>query len=161
MISQACYFSDFRSFANVALRQLARWLLVVLLVVFVVDLVSSPFHGHHHIGGPDGYLNHLADDSHFVSAAVADHENHSRHSEDTDHSGGHEISALQFTPMQLSKPESVAKALAFVPLFIFFGLLTQPTAERVVRWRSGRNSVPIPLFRTVPPDGRAPPSLHA
>lgn len=161
MISPARHLSDSRSPAHAADGRLGRWLLVLLLLVFVFDLISSPFHAHHHAGGPEGYSSHLADDSHFAPAAVTEHQTHSRHSEGADHSGGHGISAIQSALTQLFTSGSVTKAFALVPLFAIFGLLTQPIAERLVRWRPGRQSVRIPLFRTVPPDGRAPPSLHA
>ncbi len=161
MIAQACHLSVSRSPAHAPDGQFWRGLLVLLLFVFVFDLMSSPFHAHHHAGGPEGYASHLADDSHFASAAVTEQENDSLHSEAADHSGGHGMSAVQSASTPLFKSESVAKAFALVPLFVFFGLLTHPTAERLVRWRPGRQSVLIPLFRTVPPDGRAPPSLHA
>lgn len=140
---------------------LLRWLLVL---VVAVDLISSPFHAHHHESGPEGYSNHAGqlDVGHSAFEQAAQDDGLSLHadSDNADHGGGHSMSALQGAPIQLASPASVPKLLALVPLFVLFGLITQPVAEALVRWRPGRERVPIPLFRTVPPDGRAPPSLH-
>ena len=140
---------------------LVRWLLVL---VIAVDLISSPFHAHHHDSGPEGYSSHAGqlDVGHSSFEQTAQDEDLSLHvdSDNADHRGGHSMSALQGAPIQLASPESAPKLLALVPLFVFVGLLAQPVAEALVRWRPGRERVPIPLFRTVPPDGRAPPSLH-
>ncbi|MGJ7583041.1 hypothetical protein ACSFA3_23015 [Variovorax sp. RHLX14] len=140
---------------------LVRWLLVL---VIAVDLISSPFHAHHHESGPEAYSSHAGqlDVGHSSFEQVAQDDDHSLHvdSDNADHGGGHSMSALQGTPIQLATPDSAPKFLALVPLFVLFGLITQPVAEALVRWRPGRERVPIPLFRTVPPDGRAPPSLH-
>lgn len=160
-MAQACRPSDSRSATHAPDGRAGRWLLVLLLLLLVFDLISSPFHAHHHAGSPEGYASHLANDSHFASAAVTEHENDSLHSEGADHRGGHGASAVQSASIQLFKSEFVAKAFALIPLFVFLGMLTQPNAERVVRWRPGRNSVAIALFRALPPCGRAPPSLHA
>ncbi len=147
--------------AKAGVMLLVRWLLVL---VIAVDLISSPFHAHHHESGPEGYSSHAGqlDVGHSSFEQVAQDDDHSLHvdSDNTDHGGGHSMSALQGTPIQLASPDSAPKLLALVPLFVFFGLVTQPVAEALVRWRPDRERVPIPLFRTVPPDGRAPPSLH-
>ncbi|MGJ7524898.1 hypothetical protein [Variovorax sp. GB1P17] len=143
------------------LMSLMRWLLVL---VIAVDLISSPFHAHHHESGPEGYSSHASQPdvghSSFEQAAPDDDLSLHADSDNADHGGGHSMSALQGAPIQLASPDSAPKLLALVPLFVLFGLLTQPVAEALVRWRPGRERVPIPLFRTVPPDGRAPPSLH-
>lgn len=41
--------------AKAALMLLVRWLLVL---VIAMDLISSPFHAHHHESGPEGYSSH-------------------------------------------------------------------------------------------------------
>ena len=147
--------------AKVGVMLLVRWLLVL---VIAVDLISSPFHAHHHESGPEGYSSHAgqldAGHSSFEQAPQADELSLHVDSDDADHGGGHSLSALQGAPIQLASPDSAPKLLALVPLFVLFGLITQPVAEALARWRPGRERVPIPLFRTVPPDGRAPPQLH-
>lgn len=146
---------------KVGVTLLVRWLLVL---VIAVDLISSPFHAHHHDSGPEGYSSHAsqldAGHSSFEQSAQADELSLHVDSDNADHFGGHSMSALQGAPIQLASPDSAPKLLALVPLFVLFGFITQPVAEALVRWRPGRERVPIPSFRTVPPDGRAPPSLH-
>jgi hypothetical protein len=147
--------------AKAGVMLLVRWLLVLIIAV---DLISSPFHAHHHESGPEGYSSHAGqlDVGHSSFEQAAQNDELSLHVDagDADHGGGHSMSALQGAPIQLASPDSAPKLLALVPLFVFFGLITQPVAEALVRWHPGRERVPIPLFRTVPPDGRAPPSLH-
>jgi hypothetical protein len=147
--------------AKAGVMLLMRWLLVL---VIAVDLISSPFHAHHHESGPEGYSSHagLLDVGHSSFEQAAPDDDLSLHvdSDNADHGSGHSMSALQGAPIQLASPDSAPKFLALVPLLVFVGLLAQPAAEALVRWRTGRERVPIPLFRTVPPDGRAPPSLH-
>lgn len=162
MTARAFQLSESVAPAKAVVMLLMRWLLVL---VIAVDLVSSPFHAHHHESGPEGYSSHAGqlDVGHSSFEQVA-HQNDdlSLHvdSDNADHGGGHSMSALQGTPIQLASPDSAPKLLALVPLFVLFGLITQSVAEALTRWRPGRERVPIPLFRTVPPDGRAPPSLH-
>lgn len=140
---------------------LVRWLLVL---VIAVDLISSPFHAHHHEIGPEGYASHVGHldvgHSSFEQAVQEDEISLHGDPDDTDHIGGHSMSALQSAPLQPASPESTPKFLAIAPLFVLIGLLVQPVAEALVPWRSSRERPSIPPFRTVPPDGRAPPSLH-
>lgn len=147
--------------AKAGVMLLVRWLLVL---VIAVDLISSPFHAHHHESGPEGYSSHAGQldvgHSSFEQSSQADELSLHVDSDDADHGGGHSMSALQSTPIQLVSSDSAPKLLALVPVFVLFGLITQPVAEALARWHPGRERVPIPLFRTVPPDGRAPPSLH-
>lgn len=161
MTARAFQLSESVAPAKAGVMLLVRWLLVL---VIAVDLISSPFHAHHHESGPEGYSSHAGqlDVSHSSFEQVAQEDDHSRHvdSDDADLGGGHSMSALQGTPIQLASPDSAPKLLALVPLFVLFRLITQPVAEALARWRPGRERVPIPLFRTVPPDGHAPPSLH-
>ncbi|MGJ7538498.1 MULTISPECIES: hypothetical protein [unclassified Variovorax] len=163
MTARAFQLSEPAAPAKAGVMLLMRWLLVL---VIAVDLISSPFHAHHHESGPEGYSSHASqlDAGHSSFEQAAQDDDHLLHVDsdnaDADHRGGHSMSALQGTPIQLASPDSAPKFLALVPLFVFVGLLTQPMAEALVRWRPGRERVPIPLFRTVPPDGRAPPSLH-
>ncbi|MGJ7568870.1 hypothetical protein ACSFBM_33810 [Variovorax sp. GB1R11] len=161
MTARAFQLSESVAPAKAGVMMVVRWLLVL---VIAVDLISSPFHAHHHESGPEGYSSHAAqlDVGHSSFEQVAQDDDHALHvdSDNADHGGGHSMSALQGTPIQLANPDSAPKLLALVPLFVLFGLITQPVAEALVRWHPGRERVPIPLFRTVPPDGRAPPSLH-
>lgn len=161
MTVRAFQLSESVASAKAGVMLLVRWSLVL---VIAVDLISSPFHAHHHESGPEGYSSHAAqlDVGHSSFEQAAQDDDLSLHvdSDNADHGGGHSMSALQGTPIQLATPDSAPKLLALVPLFVLFGLVTQPVAEALARWRPDRERVPIPLFRTVPPDGRAPPSLH-
>lgn len=161
MNARAFQLSESVAPAKAGVMLLLRWLLVL---VIAVDLISSPFHAHHHESGPEGYSSHAGqlDAAHSSVEQAAENDDLSLHvdSDNADHGDGHSMSALQGAPIQLASPDSAPKLLALVPLFVFFGLITQPMAEALARWRPDRERVPIPLFRTVPPDGRAPPSLH-
>lgn len=147
--------------AKAGVMLLVRWLLVLCIAV---DLISSPFHAHHHEGVPEGYSGHAGqlDVDHPSFAQVVEGDAFSPHvdADNADHRGGHSLSALQGTPIQLVSADSTPKLSALVPLFVLFGLVTQPIAEALAHWRPGRERTPIALFRTVPPAGRAPPSLH-
>lgn len=147
------------STAPFGLMSVARWMLVLMLAI---DLIGSPFHAHQHDGGVDGLsiqTTHIASDHAFdlldgdlekvlhVEAADAAHFSHS-------------LIALRGASVELASLKFPTELPALVPMFAFTDIVTQPTAAALVRWRSGREQVPIPLFRTIPPDGRAPPSLH-
>ena len=139
---------------------LLRWMLVLVLAM---DLVGSPWHAHHHDGSPDGYVVHAAqvdgdhdalherDDDETASHLEADHSAHF----------GHSLLALRTIPLQLASVQLQDTPQCLASPYRFAELLTPPTVEVTVRWRPGKEREPIPLFRTVPPDGRAPPTLHA
>lgn len=138
---------------------IARWMLILLLAT---DLIGSPFHAHHHDGSSAGYASHTSHLSDYAADRANDWGQRVQHV-DTDEpgvNGGHSLSALRGASVQVANPEVWVELHGVVPLVAFAGLLLQPEAEALVRWRPGRERVPIPLFRTVPPDGRAPPSLH-
>jgi hypothetical protein len=147
--------------AKAGLVLLLRWLLVLIIAA---DLISSPFHTHHHESGPEGYSSHAGqlDVGHASFEQSAQDNDLLLHvdSDSAGHRGAHSMLAIQGKPLQLASPDTAPKFLALVPLFVFVGLFAQPVAEALVRWRPDRERVHIPLFRTVPPDGRAPPSLH-
>lgn len=141
---------------------LLQWMLVLVLSM---DLASSPWHAHHHQGGPDGNVAH---------AAQIDDDHDFMHGYDGDETAPH-LEAGQFTDVSHSvlalRTSPSPSPLDNVQLqdnpqhlecpYWFSELLTPPTVEVTVRWRPGKEREPIPLFRTVPPDGRAPPTLHA
>lgn len=143
------------STASSGLMWLARWMLVLLLAA---DLIGSPFHAHHHDGGPQGYASHTMDHA-AHDTGDWDHDAQHADSDEPGGIGGHSLSALRGAPVQPAHPETWVELHGVVPLVAFAALLTQPDAEVDVVWRPGRDRVPIPSFRTVPPDGRAPPSL--
>ena len=158
-----------RSFTGIKLGGLlfVRWL---LLVVIALDLVSSPLHLHHHEGGPEGYalsthVDQLDADSlepvtvlghvhvhgdNGVSDAAADKGSH----------GGHSMSALQVSAVQFAVAEPASGPMVIGPMSSLALLLGHASVQEVAVWRPERDRVPIPLFRTLPPDGRAPPQLR-
>ncbi|OYW21364.1 MAG: hypothetical protein B7Z52_00995 [Burkholderiales bacterium 12-64-5] len=95
--------------AKARLMLLVRWLLVL---VIAMDLISSPFHAHHHESGPEGYSSHAgqldAGHSSFEQAPQADELSLHVDSDDADHGGGHSLSAL---PHHAARGRS-ARALA-------------------------------------------------
>lgn len=151
---------------------LLHWMLVLVLAM---DLVSSPWHAHHHDGGPDGTVAHAAqvDDGHdFVHGHG---HGHGDYDGDGDGDGGvalhltadhfahvsHSVLALRTSPIQLASPQLQENPQDLDrPYWLFVGL-TPPLVEASDRWQPGRVREPIPLFRVLPPVGRAPPTLHA
>lgn len=95
------------------------------MLVIAVSLISSPFHAHHHEAGPKGYSSHAGqlDAGHLSFEQSAQDDELSLHfySDNPDHRGGHSMSALQGTPIQLASSDSAPKFLALVPLFVLFG----------------------------------------
>ena len=136
----------------------ARWVLVLLLAI---DLIGSPFHAHHHEGGPDGYATHAVqwDSDHVIHHQLHEDFEATLHADEAAHFG-HSLSALRSTSLKLAKVKSPIELPTLAPPFALTGLLTPLAAAVFVRWQPGRERVPISLFRTVPPDGRAPPFLH-
>lgn len=146
------------SAASSGLMWAARWMLVLLLAT---DLIGSPFHAHHHDGGPDNYLSHTSQALDDAADETADLAASALHVDSSDAvKGGHSMSALRGTSVQVANSESCIEQQAVVPLFVFAGLFSQPVLEVFPGWRPGAERVPIPSFRTVPPDSRAPPLLQ-
>lgn len=143
-------------------KVLVQWLFV-LLVVF--DLVSSPFHQHHHDGGVDIYSTHA--DQHDESrvdvgdAGEDDHDSNTEAGAEHKAHSGHSLSAIRSAPTELSSSTSSMEFQFLGPLFVLVSLLTLPVTQVLTYWRTDRSRPPIPLFRTVPPDGRAPPIRSA
>lgn len=139
---------------------LLRWLLVLVLTM---DLVGSPWHAHHHEGGPDGHVTHTAQvdsDHEFMHG----HDNDVTASHlDADHSAhfGHSLLALRTPLLQMASVQLQDTPQKLASPYWFSELLTTPTVEATVRWQPAKEREPIQLFRTLPPDGRAPPTLHA
>ena len=156
---------QFRFFARIFAvgidaRRLAHWMLIG---VIALTMVSSPFHAHHHEGGPGGYGTNV--DQLSIDEADADLERESNEPSilkavvDNAHVG-HSVSALRGAAAKVAQVVSVMDARLLVSILAFVVLLDPPVADRLTGWHPGRERVPIPLFRTVPPDGRAPPTLH-
>lgn len=137
-----------------------RWVLVLMLAI---DLIGSPFHAHHHDGGVDGVSTQIAHfhGDHAIDALDVNPEPTLHVDGDETTHFTHSLSALRGVPVELANLKFPDELPTLAPMLVFTALLTQPTAVALVRWRSGREQVPVPLFRTIPPDGRAPPLLHA
>ena len=139
-------------------RRLVHW---VLVVVIALNMVSSPFHAHHHEGGPDGYgttADHFELDEAGLAPASTEPLTH-KTAVDNAHVG-HSVSALRGAEVKVAKMETGVGAGLSVSILAFTMLLDPPVAEGLTGWLPARERVPIPSFRTVPPDGRAPPTLH-
>ena len=141
-------------------RRLVHWLLVV---VIALNMVSSPFHAHHHEGGPDGYgttvdhfdIDEAASELELMSTEPLIHKT----AADNAHVG-HSVSALRGIEVKVAKVKTGVDAGLLVSILAFAVLLDPPVAGGLVGWHPARERIPIPSFRTVPPDGRAPPTLH-
>ena len=145
---------------GVSARRLVHW---VLVVVIALNMVSSPFHAHHHEGGPDGYgttADHfeLDEDGSGLGPASTEPLTH-RTVADNAHVG-HSVSALRGAEVKVAKVETGMEAGLPVSILAFTMLLDPPVADGLTGWHPARERIPIPSFRTVPPDGRAPPTLH-
>ncbi|MGJ7582765.1 hypothetical protein ACSFA3_21550 [Variovorax sp. RHLX14] len=154
-------FRPIRPFAAAApldWKALVQWLFVVLVVF---DLVSSPFHQHHHDGGVDSYSTHADQhDQNRMAVSDVDEDDHDSNAEagaELKAHGGHSLSAIRGISAEVGPSTSSMEPQFLGPLFVFVSLLTLPVAQALVPWRLDRSRPPIPLFRTVPPDGRAPP----
>ena len=146
--------------AGIGARRLVRWMLIV---VIALTMVSSPFHAHHHEGGPGGYGTNV--DQLSIDEADADVKPESKgpsiHKAVIDNAHvGHSVSALRGATVKVTEAVSAIDARLLVSILAFVVLLDPPVADRLTGWHPGRERVPIPSFRTVPPDGRAPPTLH-
>lgn len=139
--------------------QLLHWMMVLILVM---DLASSPWHAHHHEGGPDSNVAHAAQivDRHDF---MHGHGDETALHLDADHSAHvvHSVLALRTSPIQLAGAQLQDNPQDLECPFWLSGGSVPPTVEANVRWRPGKEREPIPLFRTLPPDGHAPPTLHA
>ena len=145
---------------GVSARRLVHW---VLVIVIALNMVSSPFHAHHHDGGPDGYgttADHLDRDEvgSEVEPAFTEPLTH-KTAADSAHVG-HSVSALRAAEVKVAKVKTGMEAELPVSILAFAVLLDAPAAEGIIGWHPAREQIPIPSFRTVPPDGRAPPTLH-
>lgn len=141
------------------LTRVARWMLVLLLVS---DLIGSPFHAHHHDGGPDNYSTHTSHAIELAADTVSGLDDLALHvdSDEAPQHGGHSLSGLRGASLQVAHSQAVSELYAVATSLVLAGLFALPVVEVLPGWQPGRERVPIPLFRTVPPNGRAPPSLY-
>ena len=142
---------------------LLRWM---FFLVVAFDLASSPLHAHHHVGGPEGYGHgpgaveiaglHASDPLEIAHDALS-------HA-DVDDSAqiGHSLSALRFSSAQAVAPDTSESGadVPMPPLWLVVLAAIEPIEEPKLALRPVRERSHIPSFRTVPPDGRAPPLTH-
>ena len=148
------------SAVGMSARRLVHW---VLVVVIALNMVSSPFHAHHHDGGPDGYgttADHLDRDEVGSELEPASTEPLTHKTAADSAHVGHSVSALRAAEVKVAKVKTGMAAGLPVSILAFAVLLNPPVAEGLPGWHPARERIPIPSFRTVPPDGRAPPTLH-
>lgn len=127
----------------------ARWLLV-LVVAF--DLLSAPFHQHHH-DGVDGRLG--------PATAHVLLDNGDSHAEDADQPlASHSAMAIRIDPSRLGKLPAIDIPDAQVALISVAQRLTAVDELPPEHWRPDRSRPDFRSHRSLPPAGRAPP-LHA
>lgn len=142
-------------------RLCLRWMFVLIVAL---DLISSPWHAHRHEGAPESVASHA--DQIDSSVAAVDH--HAEEGDSLTHVDrdkplkiGHSITGLRGASVQVTAFDSVAEWVLLPSTSILLGLLASPEAEVSLAWSSERKRPRIPSFRALPPDGRAPPYLHA
>jgi hypothetical protein len=129
---------------------LARW---VFVLVVACDLLSAPFHRHHHdgVGGQTpGFVG--------VHASLGEPDSHA---EDADHPlASHSAMAIRVDPSRLGRVPAGHDSDAQLALFFAVELLAIIHEAPPEQWWTDRYSPPFRTFRSLPPAGRAPP-LHA
>ena len=127
----------------------ARWLLVL---VVACDLLSAPFHNHHH-DGVDGQLG--------LATAHASFDDGDAHVEDADHPlASHSAMAIRIDPSRLGQLPAIENADTQVALVSVAQLLAAIDEMPSEHWRPDRSRSDFRSHRSLPPTGRAPP-LHA
>ena len=127
----------------------ARWLLVL---VVACDLLSAPFHNHHH-DGVDGQLG--------LATAHASFDDGDAHVEDADHPlASHSAMAIRIDPSRLGQLPAIENADTQVALVSVAQLLAAIDEMPSEHWRPDRSRSDFRSHRSLPPAGRAPP-LHA
>ena len=124
----------------------ARWLLVLVLAC---DLLSAPFHPHHH-DGVEGQLE--------FSAAHASFDDGNAHADSDEHSPfSHSATALRTDPSRLGQLPAVDGADVPVALVSVVELLAALDEPPPTHWRPDRSVPDFRSHRSLPPAGRAPP----
>lgn len=137
------------------LRRPLQWLLRCLLIaVLALDLIGSPFHAHQHDSGTfqmgtGASAGHLDGDGPEVHAESGD-----------PRAFMHSVAALRAGAAAVAAPVALDEAsIAEVPIYAL--ALSRSTAAAALTWRPARERVGLGVFRSLPPDGRAPPVLHS
>lgn len=130
-------------------RLLLNWL---LLAVLALDLASSPIHAHFHDGGFSSGATAWASSGHHAGAAEA-HPDH-----DDGAAFSHSVTALRSHVIDLPDLPPDAALNSATPWLVS----VSPAKAVAVRlpWPPDRPRAGASAFRSLPPDGRAPP-LHA
>lgn len=127
----------------------ARWLLVLVLAC---DLLSAPFHPHHH-DGVEGQLD--------FGAAHASFDDGDTHADIDVHSTfSHSATALRTDRPWLGQLPALDGADLPVALISVAQLLAAIDEPPPTHWRPERSRPDFRPYRSLPPAGRAPP-LHA
>lgn len=130
-------------------RLLLNWLLVAVLAL---DLASSPLHAHFHDGGFSSGATAWASSGHHDRTAEA----HADHDDGAVFS--HSITALRGQVIDLPDTPPDATLDSTTP----WPVSDPPSRAVAVRppWPPDGDRAGVSVFRSLPPDGRAPP-LHA
>ena len=128
----------------------ARWLLV-LVVAF--DLLSAPFHQHHHHDGVTGQLD-------FATAHVSLDDGDTHADGDEHPSVSHATMAIRIDPSRVGQLRPIDNAEVPVALVAVARCLVSVDELPTVHWRSDRSRPDFQSHRSLPPAGRAPP-FHA
>ena len=127
----------------------ARWLLVLVLAC---DLLSAPFHPHHH----DGIAGPLE-----FGTAHASFDDGGAHVDRDEHTAfSHSATALRTDPSRLGQLPALDGADVPLALVSVVDLLTARDEPTPIHWRPDRSRPDFRSHRSLPPAGRAPP-LHA
>ena len=127
----------------------ARWL-IVLVIAF--DLLSAPFHQHHH-EGVDGQLG--------FSTALVSLDDMDSHAEEANQPlASHSAMAIRIDPSRLGQLPAVDNPAEQVALVWVVRRLAAAGMLPSEHWRPDRSRPDFRSHRSLPPDSRAPP-LHA
>ena len=134
-------------------RWVARWLLVLVIVlVLAFDHLSAPFHPHHHDGVEGQHAFCAAHVSFDGGDARVDSDEHSPFS--------HSATALRVDTWQLGQLPAIDGADLPVVLVSVAELLAALDEPPPTHWRPDRSRPDFHSHRSLPPAGRAPP-FHA
>lgn len=139
---------------NRRMRRSVQWLLRCLLIaLFALDLISSPLHAHHHDLGT--FQLGIEASAEHVDDACHDAQVESGHARAFMHS----VAALRASAVAVAAPTWADEADTTLAPVASFGLLPSIAAPELT-WQRARERVRLGVFRSLPPDGRAPPVLH-
>lgn len=136
----------------------------MFFLIVALDLISSPWHAHRHEGAPESAVSHFDHVDHSVADIdhLVDDDSGLMHV-DSDKSlkMGHSLNGLRSASVQLAATESITEWVLLPTTSVLLGSIASSEAKISSSWATERKRPRLPSFRALPPDGHAPPFLHA